>query len=321
MVDKIVADYMRSNKRLVVPQFGAFIRKDTDGKIVFVPFLKKDDGVLVERVANVCGLAPEEARKAIDDYVAGMKAGIAVRGSFLVEGVGRLVADGEGAYRLEDDTQTAPAPRPTSAPADAPGPAAGSTLSPSAGIGTGRASVRQHEPAEADFAKVLSGAEVRRKPEPAAMSPAQRPRTTAPQPPVSQNGPQAAAPVRPGRPAATAPDRMPGKQEPPVRQNGYPRTNVPAPGPNRPPFPPRSSAPRGARPSQRPPMQGRPQPGPGGFVRKTKTDGFILIALLVAIAALAVIVYGMFVKHGEPDIKSMLFPEQETVSTVETDIE
>lgn len=68
-------------------------------------------------------------------------------------------------------------------------------------------------------------------------------------------------------------------------------------------------------------MQGRPQPGPGGFVKKTKTDGFILIALLVAIAALAVIVYGMFVKHGEPDIKSMLFPEQETVSTVETDIE
>ena len=62
MVDKIVADYMRSNKRLVVPQFGAFIRKDTDGKIVFVPFLKKDDGVLVERVANVCGLAPEEAK-------------------------------------------------------------------------------------------------------------------------------------------------------------------------------------------------------------------------------------------------------------------
>ncbi|WP_300284430.1 hypothetical protein [uncultured Alistipes sp.] len=320
MVDKIVADYMRSNKRLVVPQFGAFIRKDTDGKIVFVPFLKKDDGVLVERVANVCGLAPEEARKAVDDYVAGMKAGIAVRGSFLVEGVGRLVADSEGAYRLEDDTQTAP--RPTSAPADAPGPAAGSTLSPSAGTGTGQTSVRRQEPAEAAFAKVLSGAEVRRKPEPAAMPPAQRPRTTAPQPPVPQNGPQAAAPVRPGRPAATtAPDRMPGKQEPPVRQNGYPRTNAPAAGQNRPPFPPRSSAPRGARPSQRPPMQGRPQPGPGGFVKKTKTDGFILIALLVAIAALAVIVYGMFVKHGEPDIKSMLFPEQETVSTVETDIE
>ena len=154
------------------------------------------------------------------------------------------------------------------------------------------------------------------------MPPEQRPRTNAPQPPMPQNGSQT-APVRPGRPGPTAaaPNRMAGRQEPPVRQNGYPRTNAPAPGPNRPPFPPRSSAPRGARSSQRPPMQGRPQPGPGGFVRKTKTDGFILIALLVAIAALAVIVYGMFVKHGEPDIKSMLFPEQETVSTVETDIE
>lgn len=46
MINKIIAEYLRTNKRLVVPHFGAFIRKENSEAIVFVPFLKKDDGVL-----------------------------------------------------------------------------------------------------------------------------------------------------------------------------------------------------------------------------------------------------------------------------------
>ena len=43
MINKIIAEYLRTNKRLVVPHFGAFIRKENSEAIVFVPFLKKDD--------------------------------------------------------------------------------------------------------------------------------------------------------------------------------------------------------------------------------------------------------------------------------------
>jgi len=49
MINKIIAEYLRTNKRLVVPHFGAFIRKENSEAIVFVPFLKKDDGVIVEK--------------------------------------------------------------------------------------------------------------------------------------------------------------------------------------------------------------------------------------------------------------------------------
>ena len=46
MVNKIIVDSLKAGKRIVIPQFGAFLHKDTDGGIVFVPFLKKDDDVL-----------------------------------------------------------------------------------------------------------------------------------------------------------------------------------------------------------------------------------------------------------------------------------
>ena len=41
MVNKIIVDSLKAGKRIVIPQFGAFLHKDTDGGIVFVAFLKK----------------------------------------------------------------------------------------------------------------------------------------------------------------------------------------------------------------------------------------------------------------------------------------
>ena len=61
MVNKIIADYLKTNKRLVVPQFGAFLHKD-DGTVAFVPFLKKDDGVLIQLIGSAYGLNPGDAQ-------------------------------------------------------------------------------------------------------------------------------------------------------------------------------------------------------------------------------------------------------------------
>lgn len=46
MIEKIIIDYLAGHKRLVVPQLGAFIVKQPDGKIIFSELLKRDDGVL-----------------------------------------------------------------------------------------------------------------------------------------------------------------------------------------------------------------------------------------------------------------------------------
>lgn len=324
MVGKIIADYMRSNKRLVVPQFGAFIRKDTDGKIVFVPFLRKDDGVLAQLVCTACGLGLDEARNAIDDYVTGIRAGIAARGSFVIEGVGRLVSDSSGTYCMGDEKATilppTDAPRPISAPAAAPQTVHDSARPAVPAEKDTPVGPRHEEPVRSASATPRPMTDARAEQNiPATPSPAaQRPYAAAPTPANEQRRP---APARtdapPSRPVPPpAPEHLAG----PGRRQGYPGQNVSAPAPNRKPFPSRPSAPRGMRPPKQTPGQGGAYPREG-IAKKTKTDGFILIALLVAVVALAVIVYGMFVKHGEPDIKSMLFPEQTTSTTIETDIE
>jgi len=46
VIEKIIIDYLAAHKRLVVPQLGAFIVKQPDGKILFSELLKRDDGVL-----------------------------------------------------------------------------------------------------------------------------------------------------------------------------------------------------------------------------------------------------------------------------------
>ena len=324
MVGKIIADYMRSNKRLVVPQFGAFIRKDTDGKIVFVPFLRKDDGVLAQLVCTACGLGLDEARSAIDDYVAGIKAGIATRGSFVIEGVGRLVSDSSGTYCMGDEKATilppTDTPRPISAPAAAPQTVHGSARPAVPAEKDTPVGPRHEEPVRSASATPRPMMDARAEQNiPATPSPAaQRPYAAAPTPANEQRRPAPARTDAP--PSRPVPPPTPEHLAGPGRRQGYPGQSVSAPDPNRKPFPPRPSAPHGMRPTKQTPGQSGAYPREG-IAKKTKTDGFILIALLVAVVALAVIVYGMFVKHGEPDIKSMLFPEQTTNTTIETDIE
>ena len=101
MINKIIANYLAGGKRLVIPQFGAFIHKEGDVTVVFVPFLKKDDGVLVDLLCKEYGLDEADARGIITEYIAQIGTGVAERGSFYIEGVGNLKADANGIYFLE----------------------------------------------------------------------------------------------------------------------------------------------------------------------------------------------------------------------------
>ena len=96
MVNKIIVDSLKAGKRIVIPQFGAFLHKDTDGGIVFVPFLKKDDGVLAGLLSSNYGLSSEEAYGVIAEYVAQVKKSVTERGCFVVEGIGQLKIDSNG---------------------------------------------------------------------------------------------------------------------------------------------------------------------------------------------------------------------------------
>ena len=68
MIIKIISKYLESNKRLVVPNLGAFIVKDAGHKILFSNLMKSDDGVLRTLLIEH-GVSELEAAGTIDRFV------------------------------------------------------------------------------------------------------------------------------------------------------------------------------------------------------------------------------------------------------------
>ena len=288
MINKIIAEYLQTNKRLVVPHFGAFIRKENSEAIVFVPFLKKDDGVLQQLLVSEYGMDSADAQAVIDEYIAEVKESIAARGAYVIEGVGRLMTDSNGICYLE--LGAAPAQAAAVRPADTASPVGPASFpAPSAEPARHTKIQQQARPTEKTDklgAAAASPQSPARKPE------AQYPPDTRPSNPVTSRSVQDALYGNP-RPAPM--------QAPADRQEQTFRTPMPnvRPGnqPPRPPMPPQGRpAGTGYRPSR---PVGRQAP-------KSKADGFIVIAILAAVAALAAIIFGLTVTHGGPDILPLI---------------
>lgn len=288
MINKIIAEYLQTNKRLVVPHFGAFIRKENSEAIVFVPFLKKDDGVLQQLLVSEYGMDSADAQAVIDEYIAEIKESIAARGAYVIEGVGRLMTDSNGICYLE--LGAAPAQAAAVRPADTASPVGPASFpAPSAEPARHTKIQQQARPTEKTDklgAAAASPQSPARKPE------AQYPPDTRPSNPVTSRSVQDALYGNP-RPAPM--------QAPADRQEQTFRTPMPniRPGnqPPRPPMPPQGRpAGTGYRPSR---PVGRQAP-------KSKADGFIVIAILAAVAALAAIIFGLTVTHGGPDILPLI---------------
>lgn len=287
MINKIIAEYLRTNTRLVVPHFGAFIRKENSEAIVFVPFLKKDDGVLQQLLVSEYGMDSADAQAVIDEYIAEIKESIAARGAYVIEGVGRLMTDSNGICYLE--LGAAPAQAAAVRPVDTASPVGPASFpAPSAEPARHTKIQQQARPTEKTdkLGAAASPQSPARKPE------AQYPPDTRPSNPVTSRSVQDALYGNP-RPAPM--------QAPADRQEQTFRTPMPnvRPGnqPPRPPMPPQGRpAGTGYRPSR---PVGRQAP-------KSKADGFIVIAILAAVAALAAIIFGLTVTHGGPDILPLI---------------
>ena len=287
MINKIIAEYLRTNKRLVVPHFGAFIRKENSEAIVFVPFLKKDDGVLQQLLVSEYGMDSADAQAVIDEYIAEIKESIAARGAYVIEGIGRLMTDSNGICYLE--LGAAPAQAAAVRPVDTASPVGPASFpAPSAEPARHTKIQQQARPTEKTdkLGAAASPQSPARKPE------AQYPHDTRPSNPVTSRSVQDALYGNP-RPAPM--------QAPADRQEQTFRTPMPnvRPGnqPPRPPMPPQGRpAGTGYRPSR---PVGRQAP-------KSKADGFIVIAILAAVAALAAIIFGLTVTHGGPDILPLI---------------
>jgi len=89
MISKIIHDYLKCDKRITIPGFGSFIRKE-NGQIAFVEILRGDDGVLSELVRRHGDYTEVEAAATIDRFIFEIKHALQTRGSIHIKGLGTM---------------------------------------------------------------------------------------------------------------------------------------------------------------------------------------------------------------------------------------
>lgn len=100
MVVEIIAKYLETNKRLVVPNLGAFIVKVAGEQILFSNLIKGDDGVL-RGLLMQSGSTEMEAAAIIDRFVFEVNFRLQERGECALRNFGRLRSGVNGTVSFE----------------------------------------------------------------------------------------------------------------------------------------------------------------------------------------------------------------------------
>ena len=89
LITNILIEYLKHNKRLVVPKLGVFIVKQQSGNIVFSDLMRNDDGVL-RSLLVAYGIRELEATGMIDRFVFEIRHATSRGESFNIEGLGEF---------------------------------------------------------------------------------------------------------------------------------------------------------------------------------------------------------------------------------------
>ncbi|MDE6446208.1 MAG: hypothetical protein K2L06_05025 [Alistipes sp.] len=176
MLNRIIAQYLESHRRLVIPQMGAFIVKEPGSSVLFSELLKRDDGVLLSLLTSE-GVGEAAAAGEIDRFVLEVRRAVQQGREFPLEGLGVLKAGPnatisfvyapqtgrEGAASGVTSGTAAPATA-TSAPlasASAARPAARAAQAPEPAVGQRPAAAARPSAPEAETQPRKTGATVR----------------------------------------------------------------------------------------------------------------------------------------------------------------
>ena len=113
---RYIYELIRDNNRVIIPNFGAFILKEKKGSslistgdylnITFNDFLKFNDGVLVDYIADKEKVNKLEAESQVVEFVNLIKENLEKEGHFDLEGVGELVLDNLGKIKLSREKKS-----------------------------------------------------------------------------------------------------------------------------------------------------------------------------------------------------------------------
>ncbi len=104
MDKKILADLILTNKRLILPNLGAFLHKEAaqlgTSNITFSPFLKYNDGLLEELIASKLGVSKTDAISFVKKIIDDINSDLMSTGKCSIPGIGNLVKDPKGTIFL-----------------------------------------------------------------------------------------------------------------------------------------------------------------------------------------------------------------------------
>lgn len=99
MIAKVINNIFAAGyKRVIVPGFGAFIKRST-GETIFTDMLSEDDGVLIASLIG-SGLNAAESRQAVDKFVMSLRSEIALNGRAAITGIGILTKNTKSGYDI-----------------------------------------------------------------------------------------------------------------------------------------------------------------------------------------------------------------------------
>ena len=283
MLIPVIAQYLRSHRRLIIPQMGAFIVKEPGQSVLFSELLKRDDGVL-RSLLVAAGSSELEAGGEIDRFVFEVRHAIQQGREFPLAGLGVLKPGpnetiaftyvpqpAEPTAATTDAAATASAN--TAAASDAPTAGAAVSAEPTTDIRTGKVTAAAVE-------ALYDGNRPAREPEQApAARPASEPAFTAPKPSEAQ-------PTAPTTPIAER--RFSGRADfaSPTEQSSHPQFKSLS-------LPKRTKRDDTLVDSYYGRLPRRPAIEQTVRVRK-RSDHFIWIALAAALIALGAIAFGQW---------------------------
>jgi len=259
MISRILIDYLSNSRRVVLPDFGAFIRKDTDGKVIFVEYLKRDDNVLSGMIAKAANLPEARAKSMISAYVSDIRRKVKTDGMYIIEGLGKIYIDSDGLYQLDYD----PAALYDSVPAAVAVPAAPSPVqSPQQTV---------QRPAQQPARQIREDELPAQRVQPPVQQQTPRPLPSAPQPAEQAAPAPKPVPEQPLRPATESSKEENGLQEERIRMEHSDVKNLRYRKPQHKPMNPNVS-----------------------LSNKKRADKVMLIAIISAAAAILVMIYALF---------------------------
>lgn len=112
-ISAIIAQYIATETRLVIPEVGTLIRRKESGEVVFMEILRKSDGVLVGLIVNTLDVSPSKANEIANNYIATIKQQLARSKKFVIDGVGVLLLRGNGSIDFSFNPFAQSIPEPT----------------------------------------------------------------------------------------------------------------------------------------------------------------------------------------------------------------